>query len=466
MPFQSNPNAGAFDPNLLGMLFAERDKRREAERQAMLDQAKMQQDAMKFAMEQAKAQREEERADRKHRLEILKGEADLFSSLGEKLAAGERSASIVPDSIRRQAQGNFLSGQAPGNAVLTQNLTGTEEGMRALNKLAGENPQEAIRQGQAATQAFGQAESISGNPTYDRLLSLLKDEYGIDQAGLRLSGQVEGVLDVADEEAALGKEIDKESRAEQRAIRAELRAEGYRIAAEDRARKAELLSSEAEDNALRAGKWTGEALDKKRGSEETRLSFAPDTSKTWDLVGRMDPKDPQDILQLIQIWQRRVDKGATVREGDIDLVRMVGGSGFSTLAADARAFFQGKERFPEGFGERLTRSLGTILETEDHMIAALADEFDDYAMQNGWSKPMKARAEAYRKHKEAARARIAARGTPSGSTQTQPNTSGGMSQEDFDRIANEISISTGIPIDDVPDRLVVNAWKYESGGVP
>ncbi len=201
MPFQSNPNAGGFDSTILSLLFAERDKRRAAERQAMLDQAKAQQDALKFAMEQAKAEREERRAEALFREDLREKQFNNMAKLASAVGSAEESAAAVPPEILRQTQQEYLASQAPGNAVLMANMTGSEDAMRALNQLAGSDPQAAIRQGQQTEAAVARASSLTGDPVTDRLYDMLEQDFGITRDQLRTSGNVERARGMAAEAA-------------------------------------------------------------------------------------------------------------------------------------------------------------------------------------------------------------------------------------------------------------------------
>lgn len=232
-------------------------------------------------------------------------------------------------------------------------------------------------------------------------------------------GAGRGLILQGERQDAAVKETDA-ARDDRYAAAADARAERYRIAKEQRDAAAATLQSQAEQNAVEAGKWTGDNLDKIRTAQESRLGFSADTTKDWRRLESLKESNPQDVFELIQRWQRRVDQGATVREGDIAMISAVGASGASNFFASAQSFFDKNKKFPPGFGENLKRSLEGMLVNEDQKIVDLADEFDAYAEQNGWTESQKNRASAYGKQIRMARDRLAKRSQPAAPRPRRP----------------------------------------------
>lgn len=232
-------------------------------------------------------------------------------------------------------------------------------------------------------------------------------------------GAGRGLMLQTERQADAVKETDA-ARADRYAAQSDARAERYRIAKERRDAEAADLQSQAEQNAVEAGKWTGENLDKVRTSQESKLAFSADTTKDWRRLESLKESNPQDVFELIQRWQRRVDQGATVREGDIAMISSVGASGASQFAATAQAFFDKNKKFPPGFGAQLKQSLEGMLTNEDQKIVDLKDEFDTYAESNGWSPAQKARASAYDRQANLARERLAKRAQPADTRPRRP----------------------------------------------
>lgn len=164
-----------------------------------------------------------------------------------------------------------------------------------------------------------------------------------------------------------------------------------------------------EDNAVRAGKWTGKDLDARAAVEEKRLAFAPETSRMWNQLDKLDPTNPNDILVLTYMAQKSIDEGGVVRNEDVNTWRAQGFSGFDAALAQAQSFYDKNKRYPDGFGQNLKRTVAGMLEGFDQKVVDLDAEFRATAERNGWSPEMTARADAYPLQKAQARERIAAR---------------------------------------------------------
>lgn len=232
-------------------------------------------------------------------------------------------------------------------------------------------------------------------------------------------GAGRGLMLQGERQAEAIKETDA-ARADRFAAASDARAERYRIAKEQRDAAAATLQSQAEQNAVEAGKWTGDNLDKIRTAQETKLGFSAETTKDWRRLEALKPTVATDVFEIMQRWQRRVDKGATVREGDIAMMSSVGASGADNFMAKAKAFLDKNGKFPPGFGQQLKLSLEGMLSTEDQQIVDLADEFDAYAERNGWTPAQKARASAYDRQIKMARERLAKRAQPAATRPRRP----------------------------------------------
>lgn len=230
----------------------------------------------------------------------------------------------------------------------------------------------------------------------------------LNQAGIQAGGMVASSL-ASDRKALSAKESDL-SLEDKFAQKREARAEAARIREEKRAAEAASLQQEAEDNALRAGKWDGKDLDKAGAAQETRLSYTPDVTRSWNRLSRLDPNKPNDIYEMTYMVQKQIDQGGVVRESDVNMWKQQGFSGFDSALAKAQSLYDKTKRYPEGFGADLKRTLEGILESQDQKTVDLDDEFNDYANRNNWTPAMRERANRFQKQKELARKRLASKG--------------------------------------------------------
>ena len=168
-------------------------------------------------------------------------------------------------------------------------------------------------------------------------------------------------------------------------------------------------AAETEDNALRAGKWTGKDLDNRAAVEEKRLSYTPETSRMWNQIDTLDVTKPNDILVLTYMAQKSIDSGGVVRNEDVNTWRAQGFSGIYSVLASAQAFYDKNKRYPDGFGENMKRTVEGVLESLDQKTADYDAEFKEMAKRTGMSPAMVARVEAFPLEKQKALARLAAR---------------------------------------------------------
>lgn len=191
------------------------------------------------------------------------------------------------------------------------------------------------------------------------------------------------------------------------------RSENSQVSVYERQRRIDQRMAEKaaaiEDNAVRAGKWTGKDLDARAAVEEKRLAFAPETTRMWNQLDNLDPTNPNDILVLTYMAQKSIDEGGVVRNEDVNTWRAQGFSGFDAALAQAQSFYDKNKRYPDGFGQNLKRTVAGMLEGFDQKVVDLDAEFRATAERNGWSPEMTARADAYPLQKAQARERIAAR---------------------------------------------------------
>lgn len=223
----------------------------------------------------------------------------------------------------------------------------------------------------------------------------------LNQAGIDAGGMVASSM-AGERKAGEAKRSDLEIQ-DEFARRREAREEARQIAQE---RSTEAAKERAAEN---GGVWEPKDLNTYRRDREKDLSFVFDTAKDWRRLNTLKADDPQDTFELIQRWQRRVDQGATVREGDIQMVTSVGASGVDQLQSAAKAFFDQNKKFPPGFGQKLKSSLEGMLVTEDEKAVDIASGIEDFAEQNGWGDRELRIAMPYRKQINEARDRISKR---------------------------------------------------------
>lgn len=230
----------------------------------------------------------------------------------------------------------------------------------------------------------------------------------LNQAGVEAGGMVASSM-AGERKTIAAKESDL-SLEEKYAIRREKRAEAAAIREEQRKAKAASLQSEAEANAVAAGKWDGKDLDKAGASQEARLSYTPDVTRARNRLEKLDTKNPNDIYEMTYMVQKQIDSGGLVRGQDVEMWKQQGFSGFDSALASAQAFYDKNKRYPDGYGPALKRTLEGILESQDQKTVDLASEFEDYAQRNNWTPGMKERANRFQKQKELARERLAKKG--------------------------------------------------------
>lgn len=221
---------------------------------------------------------------------------------------------------------------------------------------------------------------------------------------------VEGNQKTFEDVSTKESDAEREDRFRQKAeARAEARAKRAEDRREARARREASFQADAEAAAAAAGKWSATALDKRGAVEESRLSFAPEVSRMWGRLENINEANPNDVFEMTYMAQKAIDEGGVVRMEDVNQWRAQGFSGFEAALASAQSFYDKNKRYPPGFGAGLKRTLSGILQSQDEKTVAYAEDFDDYAEQNGWNEPQKKRAERFRKQKELARQRVEAR---------------------------------------------------------
>jgi hypothetical protein len=436
MPFQGNANAGAVDPTLVKMLFDQKARREEMALQDQIEQAK-------FARQMAIDAKNEARADEKHKLDMLTLRAGLADKLRAMAPDVDTASRTAQDVTSKNFTEQDLMGDGGGQdfaGIVAQNDPTTFDQVGRSN----------MAEANLATQlALGSDLQMAMAPGADRGMAI--------DATLG-AGQAVEADRARTAEIALEKTTDAENRAERRAMSAEARAERRAIAAEERA-LARTIAAErrAADN---GGQWDTDDLNTFRKDREGELKVAFDTSKEWRRLEATNPRNALDVLEVLQRWQRKVDQGATVREGDIDLIRSVGASGVENAFSSAKAFFDENGRFPDGFGEELKRSYASMLRDDDISTLEKAEAIEDYADQNGWDEDDRNRAIPYRKQIEQARQRVNGNG-PAGQADPAAAT---ITPAEFNRIAKELSAATRIPLKDVPNEMVLKAWKTRNAG--
>lgn len=222
-------------------------------------------------------------------------------------------------------------------------------------------------------------------------------------AGAEAAAMRAGALDVRDVKT------EDAIRSEAFNIRSENRAENRDIRREQRQREAEAEMAQLESDAIEAGEWTPKQITDLGVANEKRLAFTADLSKEWNRLSSLDPEEPTDVLELIQRWQKKVDEGAVVREGDITMLRSVGASGADNFLASAKGWISARKSFPPGFAENLKSSYEEMLSTDDQRAVEIDQEWQDYANRNGLTPAQRARAERWTRQVRQARERISGR---------------------------------------------------------
>ena len=187
--------------------------------------------------------------------------------------------------------------------------------------------------------------------------------------------------------------IETERRGVQRKIAEEARSEQRKIEGEQRA--------QAND-----GRWSSADLNSYRKDREKELAFVSNSSMDRRRLEAINVKKPLDVLELVQRWQKKVDEGAVVREGDIALIRSVGASGVDNAFAAAKSWFDANKSLPEGFGESLRDSFESMLDDEDLRVTEIADEIEAFADNNEWGDRARNRAIPFRRQIQSARDRV------------------------------------------------------------
>lgn len=219
MPFQGNPNAGNVDPGLLGLLFQERSRRREAERQAEIDAQKARMEAYKFQLEQDRADRKEAREEEAHRAKMAADQDKLFRSQNKGISQGEAVERATPQAAHDAVFNDRMLGATANNPILRANAMPTADNrhLQALSAWALNNADQV-----GALSAQVTPESVSGlqsgiaslptSPLYAQELARISKLRGIPISDLRFQG---ALLSNAGEVAEV-KEFEKAGREKQR----------------------------------------------------------------------------------------------------------------------------------------------------------------------------------------------------------------------------------------------------------
>jgi hypothetical protein len=193
---------------------------------------------------------------------------------------------------------------------------------------------------------------------------------------------------------------------EQFDIRAEGRGEARDIRREKREMEARSILEKAEADAIESGIWTPKQITDLGVANEKRLSFTADLSKEWNRLSDIDVKNPTHVLEIINKWQKKVDEGAVVREGDITMLRSVGASGASNFFSSAKALVDAKKAFPPGFAENLKESYEAMLSADDQKAVDIQQEWTDYAERNRLTPAQRSRAERWQRQVRQAEERL------------------------------------------------------------
>lgn len=355
MPFQGVKNSA---PNPLQMFLAVHQLRRqeEADKQsAALARVKAAQEAEKFRLDQA-----------------IKA-ADLQS----KQAA---NAQVIAD-----AQENAQSEFSPSDL----SISGGGEDSGAFGSIVAGLDPSGVQRGINAQAAF--AEAV--------------------QPGLQSGRSLQGLLGEA---GAARRATERDRLAEERKAEADAeRADRFAIRKERRAEQAALRQAEeaAARAALKDGKWSGGDLDSFRKNQSKRFESVPKLNQDWAALDRLRSNGSNlDVLEVIQRWVRNVDEGATVREGDIELVRFFGASGFDDLWASAKGWLDENEKVPPAIRAQIDESFGAILEQRDVEFDDRFSDVEEFASQQGWNDRERKRAVPVSRAVRRLRERMDARG--------------------------------------------------------
>ncbi|GEM_PF-6881606 len=401
MPFQGVKNPG---PDPLQMFLTIRRLRQQEER-----------DKQNLALGRVKAAQDAERFRReseKHEIEMFLKRADLQAK-GDALIEGVATA-------REHAESELT----PSDVT----IPGGGEESDAFTNLIAQDAPKSFRRGANAQQAL--AERLRPHLASGRSFSAVM-------------GDADAHVDLTERQRQIARE-EAEFQAELKAIgerKREARAERRVIAAEERA-------------AANDGKWSGKDLDGYRKTQAKRLATVPKLNQDWAALDKLNKSGtPLDVLEVIQRWVRNVDEGATVREGDIELVRFFGASGFEELTSKAKGFLDAGGKIPGEMLQQLGGSFGRILEERDIEFADKMSDIEDFADRQGWSEREKNRAMPLSRAVKRLRKRVGERNGPPAPT-----------EGDVAEINRRASVLFGVPEDDVTGAQAAQVWELMGAG--
>jgi hypothetical protein len=429
MPFQGNPRAGAGDPAFLQFLFNRIDQRQKNERQQQLDQIAL--------AEKVAKQRREEKKDAFDRAlktaEFMEKRKTAIESLTDRTeAASEDARSRIDENDARiaqqQAQGVF-------------DLPADVEGPRFTPQMASE-----IETPQIVGQAFAPIQRDIG-----RLGQTQAEAFGEDprEASMNIAEQV-------DTQAATDRLLRRRKQREERQKK-ELEEE-FQIRKEAR---------EAEQAAANEGSWDLGKIAKRRAETKKDLEFLPNLVKDRRVIEKLDPSEPTHVIELVNRYQRRIDD-ATVREGDVALLRWAGSSVTEELLAKAKGVYDKTGKFPPEFGRTLKTNLERIMDEEERLVTEIDENRRAFGDSVGWNDRQMAASNPYPSLIEKVRERRDARIKEQ--MQQEDFVNSPVTDQEFNTVATYLSLGTNRSIDEIPNEEVMDGIaklrEAQAGGAP
>ena len=135
------------------------------------------------------------------------------------------------------------------------------------------------------------------------------------------------------------------------------------------------------------------SLDARRKETKERVAPVREYNKDQRRLKQMTDRglNAQDVVELVNMWQRRVDPGAVVRDQDVELQKRAMISGNAALQAYLGSLTDADKAFPESMRKQLVSSIGEMLKLEKLGLLEAADSLDSWADRNRWNDRAKAR---------------------------------------------------------------------------
>ena len=377
MPFRPVQNAGAPDPRLAQLLFNARRQRMQDERQAQVDRQNMliaQQEAARKQQlhDDTRAASAQERFKKQLEIDALVGErkrtaeSAIEGVIGSEVKSGQAALRAESDELLG------MGGRPAGSPSLEQIVNS----LQSRESIVPEARRDAISD-RFLGPVNRDIENLAGfHRNIDPSSPAANPEFRNQSIDLQSAtdARVRGRDFAIDQNT---KESDAK-RADKFAIRRESRQEARDALVREMAAKDTLA-------ALERGDWTGEEISSWRRARETETKDVDDLNKDWRFVERFNPNDSVDSTELIQKWVRRADPGATVREGDVALMREMGVSTMEGLIAAFGALADADKKLPAEFGRKLMRSYKAMLIDSDARANEVFLGMEEFADDQNWT---------------------------------------------------------------------------------